>query len=435
MDFRGQKLILLSGDVILMYVSLFLVLMVRFGEDFNEGVVYQHLPAFTFLYLIWFVIFYVFDAYELSSRVSLKRVSQFSVALVVAFLVGVLYFYTISFSSISPKVILLFHVLVFGVLSLIWRRVFFSNMARIAPLVIGVVGSHEEVDELQSMIRDRTHLGHVCVPLRSAEHLSFHIQEQKLNMVVLPSVNLSDPVGAQQIYACLGKGVIFLDTAQAYELFAKRIPLSTVDHRWFLRNIQEKDASLYQHVKRFFDVSVSLFLLGLTAPLWLVLVTAIKFSDGGSVFYTQERMGKNGTLFSIIKFRTMWVDAESNGPAWATKQDARVTAVGRILRKTHLDELPQLLNVLRGDLSLVGPRPERPVFVDLLEAEIPYYHVRHFIKPGITGWAQIKFRYARSVVDSQMKFEYDLYYIKNRSFLFDILILLKTTHFFLRGES
>jgi len=112
-----------------------------------------------------------------------------------------------------------------------------------------------------------------------------------------------------------------------------------------------------------------------------------------------------------------------------------VTAVGRILRKTHLDELPQLLNVLRGDLSLVGPRPERPVFVDLLEAEIPYYHVRHFIKPGITGWAQIKFRYARSVVDSQMKFEYDLYYIKNRSFLFDILILLKTTHFFLRGES
>ena len=126
-------------------------------------------------------------------------------------------------------------------------------------------------------------------------------------------------------------------------------------------------------------------------------------------------------------------NAEKNGPLWAEKNDPRITKVGKILRRTHLDELPQMINVLKGDISLVGPRPERPEFVEKLEKEIPYYHLRHIVKPGFTGWAQIKFRYARSVIDSLEKFEYDLYYIKNRSLLLDIYILLKTFGLFFRG--
>lgn len=435
MDFKGRKLILFGGDIVLLYVSLLFVLVVRFGKGLNWGLVNQHLFLFTVLYSIWLIIFYIFDAYDLSTDISLKRINQFLFALTIAFIVGIIFFYIVASPGISPKTILLFHVLLFGVLSLWWRQIFFKKISRMNPLVIGVIGNRQEVDELEILIRSRSHLGYECVPLQSVEHLKFHIENQKLNVVVLSAATIVDPVVVKQVYACLGRGVVFLDFARAYELFAKRIPLSTIEHLWFLHNIEERDLSFYQRTKRLFDVVVSIILIIGTFPLWLLLIVLVKISDGDSVFYTQERMGKNGKLFSIIKFRSMYSNAEKNGPTWATKQDKRITPIGKLLRKSHLDELPQLINVLKGDLSLVGPRPERPGFVDLLEAEIPHYHVRHFIKPGITGWAQIKFRYARSVVDSKMKFEYDLYYIKNRTFLFDILILLKTTHFFLKGES
>ncbi|NQV90591.1 exopolysaccharide biosynthesis polyprenyl glycosylphosphotransferase [Candidatus Uhrbacteria bacterium] len=435
MDFRGRKLILFCGDILLLYGSLLFVLMMRYWGVVSWELISQHIGLFSVLYVFWLVLFYIFDAYDLSTDLTLKRINQYFVALCMAFFVGVLFFYLISFSEISPKTILFFHVVLFGVVSLFWRRFFFAKVSRLDPLIIGVIGSDKEALELQQLIRSRSHLGQVCVPLRSVEHLKFHIEEQKLNVIVLPSALFLDPMVIAQVYVCLGKGVVFLDFARAYELFAKRIPLSTIEHLWFLQNIEERDRSFYQRSKRWFDIVISVLLILVTLPLWVLLVVVIKLSDGDSVFYTQERMGKNGQLFSIIKFRTMHTDAERNGPLWATKEDTRITFVGGILRRTHLDELPQLLNVLKGDLSLVGPRPERPNFVELLEAEIPHYHVRHFIKPGITGWAQIKFRYARSVVDSQMKFEYDLYYLKNRTFLFDFLILLKTTHFFLKGES
>jgi lipopolysaccharide/colanic/teichoic acid biosynthesis glycosyltransferase len=159
-------------------------------------------------------------------------------------------------------------------------------------------------------------------------------------------------------------------------------------------------------------------------------------ANRGPLFYLQDRVGKNGLIFSIIKFRTMIIDAEKNGAVWASKNDARVTLFGKILRRSRLDEIPQFINILRGEMSLIGPRPERPYFVQELSQVIPFYETRHIVKPGLTGWAQVKVRYGSTVDDSLLKLQYDLYYIKHRSFFLDANIIIKTlsTMIFFRGQ-
>jgi exopolysaccharide biosynthesis polyprenyl glycosylphosphotransferase len=190
-----------------------------------------------------------------------------------------------------------------------------------------------------------------------------------------------------------------------------------------------------QSMKRLMDILVSFLVLTLSSPLWIVIAIAIKMDTRGPVVYSQERVGKDGKLFKMHKFRSMHVDAEKDsGPVWAPKNDSRVTNVGRFLRNSRLDEIPQFINVLDGDMSLVGPRPERPFFVEKLSKEIPLYHRRLKVRPGITGWAQIKQGYDRSIEDVRSKVRYDLFYIENMSFRMDIKILLYTFYIMLMGK-
>jgi len=253
------------------------------------------------------------------------------------------------------------------------------------------------------------------------------------NFLVLAKKFKIDKEKENLFFDLLSKRVDILNLDEVYETIFQRIPVEFIDYSWFINNLKEGKKGLYDKVKRIFDVCFAAFILIVTLFLWFLIAIAIKLEDRGPVFYKQKRVGKDKGVFCLIKFRSMVPNAEKNGPLWAEKNDPRITKVGKILRRTHLDELPQMINVLKGDISLVGPRPERPEFVEKLEKEIPYYHLRHIVKPGFTGWAQIKFRYARSVIDSLEKFEYDLYYIKNRSLLLDIYILLKTFGLFFRG--
>ncbi len=189
------------------------------------------------------------------------------------------------------------------------------------------------------------------------------------------------------------------------------------------------------HVRRTLELVVVLAGLLVAAPLTLLFGIVIRLTSRGPAFYAQERVGKSGSVFRIYKLRTMRIDAEAAGPAWAQEADPRVTPVGRFLRKTHLDELPQLFNVLRGDMSLVGPRPERPCFVEKLRADVPLYTARLAVKPGITGLAQVKHGYDRTIEDVQAKLGYDLEYIKRASLLFDLHILVLTAAKILSGRS
>jgi len=187
-------------------------------------------------------------------------------------------------------------------------------------------------------------------------------------------------------------------------------------------------------LKRIFDVLLSSFGLLLASPFFLFVPIFIRVESQGAVIFRQERVGLSGKTFNVLKFRSMCVDAEKDGAQWAKSNDPRVTRVGCWLRKLRIDEIPQLINVLRGEMSLIGPRPERPVFVDQLEKEIPFYQMRHLVKPGVTGWAQVNHPYGASVEDAVKKMEYDLFYVKNYSFLLDVRILLRTVRVVLFGK-
>ncbi len=187
--------------------------------------------------------------------------------------------------------------------------------------------------------------------------------------------------------------------------------------------------------KRFLDLLTSLSILILTLPLWMIIAIMIKLNSHGPVLYRQIRVGKDGRHFKMLKFRSMKTDAEKHtGPVWAGRNDPRVTKVGRFLRRTHLDELPQFLNVVKGDMSLVGPRPERPFFVEKLSKEIPLYKHRHRVKPGITGWAQVKYKYDENIEDVRNKIKYDLFYIENNSWRLDLKILFNTVYVMVAGK-
>jgi len=184
-----------------------------------------------------------------------------------------------------------------------------------------------------------------------------------------------------------------------------------------------------------FDLCASILLLVATLPVMLVAMVVIFLEDGRPIFYRQERIGRGGTVFSVIKFRSMRNDAEKGGGAqWSTADDPRITRIGKIIRKLRIDELPQIVNVLKGEMSFVGPRPERPYFVDMLIAQVPYYNIRHSVKPGITGWAQVRYPYGSSVEDSIEKLQYDLYYVKNHSLFLDLIILIDTVGVVLLGK-
>lgn len=221
-------------------------------------------------------------------------------------------------------------------------------------------------------------------------------------------------------------GMHILDAVGFYEELTGKIMVENLNPSWLLFSEGFYVGRTVRSLKRILDLGVALSVFLITLPIFLASALVIKLESPGGIFYVQERVGKNGIPFKIIKFRSMRSDAETDGPVWAAAEDKRVTRFGRFIRKVRIDELPQLLNVLKGDMSFVGPRPERPVFVDTLAQRIPFYTIRHVVKPGITGWAQIYYPYGASEEDALHKLEYDLYYIKNLSIGMDLSTIFQT---------
>lgn len=239
----------------------------------------------------------------------------------------------------------------------------------------------------------------------------------------------------QALMRCRLHGIRVIDYLTFCERESGYVDLDALQPSWIIYGDGCRQGLWAKSVKRVFDIVVSITLLTLAAPLMALVALLIAFESRGPIFYAQERVGLGGRVFTLLKFRSMRTDAESTAaPVWARKRDPRITRVGAVLRPMRLDELPQLINVLRGDMSLVGPRPERPFFVDQLLREIPFYGFRHVIKPGLTGWAQINAPYAASIAETRTKLCYDLYYIKNRSFFLDLRIALATVRVVLLQE-
>lgn len=238
----------------------------------------------------------------------------------------------------------------------------------------------------------------------------------------------------EQLLFCRLKGIPVDDGVAFTEQLVGKLSVESLHPSFIIFSDGFKRSAIFKRLKRVLDISGSLFGLAFFSLACLIISIAIKLESRGPVLYRQKRVGEDGKIFHLYKFRSMRTDAEANGPVWAEENDQRVTRVGRVIRKLRLDEIPQMFNVLKGEMSFVGPRPERPFFVDRLKNEIPFYSERHVVKPGITGWAQISYHYGASREDALEKLKYDLYYIKHMSVFFDLMIVFNTVKIVLFGK-
>lgn len=431
-----RQVVLVLGDVVLAYLALVLTVYFGFWGNFSWATFYLHLLPFSLLYFFWFILFYIFGLYDLNLiRPKLEFLARTGEALLACLVLGLGFFYLIPIFGITPKTNLLINILIFGGLFLIWRRSFYYIFSSYILQNVAFLGKNPLAKKLAREIDQNPQLGYKIVGnLDSKKNIFSQVKIKEIETLIIARTLNGNSKLTQGLYQCLPLKINFMDLARGYEILLHKIPIDFVSQAWFLENLTEGEKKIYDKLKRVSDVLLAGLIIALTSPLWLIFAILIKFEDKGPVFYRQKRVGKAREEFWLTKFRSMKVGAEKGKPVWAEREDPRATKVGRFLRKIHLDELPQVLNVLKGDISLVGPRPERPEFVKKLGKEIPHYHLRHIIKPGFTGWAQIKFRYGRSIMDSHEKFQYDLYYIKNRSFFLDLGILLKTFQLFFKRE-
>lgn len=432
-----RRFVLIFSDIFLLYCSLLAAVFLGFGKGFSWQIFAEHLLPFSIVYFFWLVIFYIFGLYDLAGvRLQVVAYPKIIWALLVCLGTGMAFFYLVPVFGLTPKSNLFLNVLIFAILFFIWRRTFYSLFSSRFFNKAAILGKNPQKTKLLAKeIAARPYLGYQSAAIfEKPENLLAKIQEKKIDTLIVDESEI-DFDFIEGLYQCLEARVNFMDWNHAYELFCEKIPVDFLDKKWFLENLREGERKLYDKTKRALDIIISALILIGTLPVWLLIALLIKLEDRGPVLYRQKRVGKDRRVFELLKFRSMKADAEAKtGPVWAQKQDSRVTKVGKILRNLHLDELPQMINVLKGEISLVGPRPERPAFVQELEKQIPHYHLRHLIRPGFTGWAQLKFRYGRTIMDAKEKFEYDLYYLKNRGLFLDLGILLKTFQLFFKNE-
>ena len=348
-----------------------------------------------------------------------------------------------------------------AVVLLLWRKIFsainsqpqFAERALIfgdGPLAASLMRELELRPELGLRV-----VGHVlaagnrttepdCVPLESSDipheavvcdELSRAVKFHRANRIVVAMGDRRGKLPVELLLSLKSSGLLIQDGTDVYEAITGKVPIESLRLGWLLFSPGFHLSRFLLIYKRLASMLVSVLGLLLSLPLLPMIALAIKLTSPGPVFYRQKRVGRGGTVFFCYKFRTMCADAEADsGPTWVGDDDPRVTFVGHLLRISRLDEIPQLWNVFKGDMSLVGPRPERPEFVDSLNREIPFYHLRHTIRPGITGWAQVRYKYGSSVENAKEKLRYDLFYIKNMSPGLDFLIFFDTTKTILLGR-
>lgn len=427
---RLQILILLLGDLILFYLSLYLALTLRYQDFASEKIWAAHQTPFFYVHLLWLFVFYIGGVYDIKNFASYKKIlEKILKAMASASILAMLIFYLVPSFQIAPKTNLLLDIAILSLFLVTWRRIFWTFNKKISKIKTVFWGNSEEIKNFVELLKNNPQLGYepVLIPESNDNSIIKTLTKNNIPLIIISKNILKNEETARMLYETIPLGISVMSFPDFYESLVEKIPLSMVSEEWFLENLHEINKKYLEKIKRIFDLIMAI-LLGIPTLLlfpFIALLSKIESSD--KVLVHQKRVGKNGNIFTLIKFRSMYQASESDGQAkWASPQDQRITKVGKILRKTRIDELPQLWNVLKGEMSFMGPRPERPEFVSQLKKEIPHYAIRHLVKPGLTGWAQIKYPYGGSVKDAEAKLEYDLYYIKNRSLVLDLAIAAKT---------
>jgi sugar transferase (PEP-CTERM system associated) len=396
---------------------------------------------------------YYFDLYD-SAILSNRREVQSRLVQVVGtaclVLTGVYYIYP---ALELGRGIFLIGILFVAVVLFLWRRLFLAvnSLPRLADRVL-ILGDGSLAGPLSKEISRRPELALRIVGRMSEqkedngdtsgldrvneiENLSAYVRSHRVSRIIVATGERNGKLPVEELLGLKSRGVIIQDASEVYEAITGKVPLESLRLGWLLFSPSFSDFRFVLIYKRVAAVLVSLIGLLLSLPLIPLVALAVKLSSKGPILYRQKRVGRQGIVFDCYKFRTMREDAEADvGPTWASDNDPRITKIGSFLRKARLDEIPQLWNVLKGEMSLVGPRPERPEFVERLNQSIKHYNIRHTVRPGITGWAQIRYKYGSSVADSEEKLRYDLFYVKNMSPGFDLLIFFSTIKIILLGR-
>lgn len=399
---------------------------------------YTGASLFTLFFYLLFL--YVLDAYNIGFEEFRDTLARVFIACCLGILFSATASYAFEHWRFDRSTLAFLFLLSFS-FCIIWRYLYYINIEKLThPLRVVFIGTDKDgkARELlaEGLPRARIlgyvgepdygesgvpHLGPSWTALDAAKAKSATM------IVILPDAPMDDELARELLNAKL-RGSMVVDIRSFYERVAQRLPLSQINAEWLLQTegFSLNTRGSLRRVKRAIDVIVSSLMLVAASPVMLLAALAVRLESPGPVIYKQARVGLREKEFTVYKFRSMRADAEKNGAVWASQNDARVTKVGKFMRKTRIDELPQLWNVLKGDMSFIGPRPERMAFVSELKKTIPWYSLRHTVKPGLTGWAQVSYPYGASEEDARRKLEYDLYYIKNISLLLDINILLKT---------
>lgn len=438
------------GDIALMLGATYLAPAIRFGVLLEPSLVFG--PSDIVTLLVYLFILYLFDFYKLNEKhIRSSFIIRLIVALSIANFISASLFYFFQLRPYSTDILFLSGSLTF-IFILLWRSLFIHFFVEVIPeriLILGAGKTGMFLYELLKPIRDFELVGFVdddpekqdlvfgCLPvLGKSSELMRIVQENHVHTVVVGvTMNRAAEVFRRLVEAKFS-GVDVYEMSAFCEKYFGTIPVLYTTNMWLgFADISGVKKNIYNtKLKRIMDKTLALAGLICTLPLTLLVAILIKLESEGPVFYKQTRVGWDEKPFELYKFRSMRVDAEKDGAVWAQENDPRVTRVGKIIRLLRIDELPQLWNVLADTMSFVGPRPERPEFVATLKKEIPYYTLRHSVKPGITGWAQVNYPYGATVKDALAKLEYDLYYIKNMSPLSDLVILVRTVKTVLFGK-
>jgi exopolysaccharide biosynthesis polyprenyl glycosylphosphotransferase len=458
-DHRIKIALLLIGDFLVLYVALFSALYIRYVPHSGEEwvLVDQHVRPFFGVFTIWLLFFGAFGLYDIrftkNSRYFVYRLLS---AMGINIVAAIVIFYFLPILKLEPRRNLLLIAAAGTSFLLLWRSAMNLLFIRTPASRIIFFGGGKEAVQLADYLLHNPQLGQKPVAWISLEGeeeglarslgLPFfntprdlpHIaQDFSADAIVVSREIKENKTFVSLFFQMIPLGIAVTEFSRLYEATTGKIPLSLVEEVWFLENLVGIKKHFYEFFKRFTDILFSL-LFGILTLLFLPFIAAaIRLDSRGPVFFLQKRTGRGGKTFRLIKFRSMVENAEEIGGAFkgnGNGRDPRLTRVGSLLRKSYLDELPQVWNILKGEMSFVGPRPERPEFIKELAERIPFYKMRLLVPPGLTGWAQINMENDASVEDAEEKMQYDLSYIKNRSFILDLLIILRTVSSLLRRQ-
>ncbi len=451
--YRLKQLALALGDLFVFELALFPTLWIRYGNVTAEDLA-RHVPALGFVGVLWCISFYINHLYALEAKPPLRLLRAYLESMLANLGIAIAVFYLLPF-GIAPRTNLFVHFLISLILGYGWRALFHRFVVETQKPVSFLYMGDPHLLRNAGALLQQNHYGFVlgaaffppgselpegspAVELITDQRAAIAAVESRRIGALVMDRKASLQTSARGIaHAALFAGIPIFDLLDLEETIDGRIPLTHLSETWLLIHLQEAEKTVYDTVKRgldlLFSVPFGLLTLAFMPALWVLNF----FLSPGPLLYRQMRIGRHQTPFPLWKFRTMRTDAEKNGPRFSggTETDLRITRIGRWLRKLRIDELPQIWNVLRGDLSFIGPRPERPEFVQPLLAQEPAYALRHITRPGLTGWAQVTYlKPNERNEDNLMKLQYDLYYLKHRSLILDGLILLKTIGIVLRRQ-